>query len=130
MRGCDLQLQGCLHHLPLIIVTADGVRAIVLHSHLAEGDAVALHLESPGGSASITLAESVLSVLSQGRVRGDTESQGGTATSLHFQIVSFQGVFWRSYIDKKMSITNMKVCMSEDSESRSKSLVLCTTEKA
>ena len=96
LRGCDLQLQGGLPHLPLLTATADGVRATILHSHLAEGDAVALHLESPGGLAPSSLAQSVLSVLSQGRVRGDSEGQGGTATSLCLQIVSLQGVFRRN----------------------------------
>ena len=93
LRGCDLQLQGGLPHCPLLIATADGVRAIILHSHLAEGDAVALHLESPSNRTSITSPQSVLSVLGQGRLRGDSEGQGRTATNVCLQIVSFQGVF-------------------------------------
>ena len=92
MEGCDLQLQGGLPNNPFLIATANGVHATILYSDIAEGDAVALHLESPGGFGSITVAESVLSVLSQGRVRADSEGQGETATSLCLQIVSIQEI--------------------------------------
>ena len=93
---CDLQLQGCLPHLSLVIATADCVHATVFHSNPAKDNLVALHLESLGGS----FAQSVLNILSQGRVRGDCEGQGRTTTCLYHQIVIFQKILWRYCNDK------------------------------